>query len=311
MRSVEPAVRRRCAFLTYDRMPQGTTDDRLAIPPLEARGWRVDVLSWRAAADWSAYDAVVIRSTWDYHRDPETFLEILGEIDRSGACLLNPLNLVRWNVRKTYLRELDALSVATVPTVWRERLEAGELAGVFEELGADDIIVKPVVSASAEGTERIDRRAPVSHVRHVEAQFATRALMAQPIASAVLDEGEFSLIYLGGAYSHAVRKTPQRGDFRVQEEHGGVIRPAEPEGSLRSVGDAVLASLPEVPLYARVDIVRTNDFSRWWLMELELIEPALYLGVSSGAPERFARALDDRFRTHRVSAATEHREASR
>ena len=181
---------------------------------------------------------------------------------------------------------------------------------MFEELGADDIIVKPVVSASAEGTERIDRHAPVARVRQLEAQFATRALMAQPVARAVLDEGEFSLIYLGGTYSHDVRKTPRLGDFRVQEEHGGVIRPAEPEAALLMTGDAVLTALPEVPLYARVDIVRANDRAAWWLMELELIEPALYFGMHPGAAERFARALDDRFQAHRASAATAHSEAS-
>jgi glutathione synthase/RimK-type ligase-like ATP-grasp enzyme len=283
-------------------MPQGTTDDRLAIPPLESRGWHVDVLSWRAAADWSAYDAVLIRSTWDYHRDPDTFLQVLGEIDRSGAGLLNPLALVRWNARKSYLRELDSLGVATVPTVWRERLEVGELASLFEELAADDVIVKPVVSASAEGTARIDRHAPIACVRQIEAQFATRAVMAQPVARAVLDEGEFSLIYLGGAFSHAVRKTPRLGDFRVQEEHGGTIRTAEAEATLLNAGEAVIAALPEVPLYARVDIVRANDLAGWWLMELELIEPTLYLGMSPGAPERFARALDGRIQTRRASA---------
>lgn len=296
MRSAQSAGPRRCAFLSYDGVRRGTVDDRLAIPRLESLGWSVEVVSWRDAADWSAHDAVVVRSTWDYHRDPETFLDVLRDIDRSGARLLNSLALIKWNARKFYLRELAALGVATVPTVWREGLSAGGLAELFEDLAADDIIVKPVVSASADGTELIDRHAPSVRLRHVEAQFAARAFMAQPVARAVLDEGEFSLIYLGGTYSHAVRKTPRVGDFRVQEEHGGTIRPAEPEPPLRVAGDAVLAALPEVPLYARVDIVRANDAAGWWLMELELIEPALYLGTSPGAPERFARALDDRFR---------------
>ena len=310
MRSAESAGQRRCAFLSYDGKRRGTVDDQLAIPCLESLGWRVEVVSWRAAVAWSAYEAVVVRSTWDYHRDPETFLDVLADIDRSGARLLNSLALVRWNARKLYLRELHALGLATVPTVWREALGPGELARVFEELEADDIIVKPVVSASAEGTERIDRQAPNGRVHYVEAEFSARALLAQPVARAVLDEGEFSLIYLGGAYSHAVRKTPRLGDFRVQEEHGGTIRPAEPEATLRMAGDAALAALPEVPLYARVDIVRANDDAGWWLMELELIEPALYLGTSPGAPERFARALDDLFPARRSSVASGHSYAS-
>jgi glutathione synthase/RimK-type ligase-like ATP-grasp enzyme len=285
----------RCVFLTSPALPGGTEDDGLARAALERLGWQVDVVSWRDAA-LGACDAAVIRSTWDYHHHLEAFLAVLANAEAAGSVLLNPLRLVSWNARKTYLRDLASRGISTVPTVWRERLAPGSLPGLFVELGAGDIVVKPVVSASADGAVRLDRRVTPERARDIENRFVGRALMAQPVALAILEEGEYSLIYLDGAFSHAVRKTPRPGDFRVQEEHGGMIRPCEPAESLRAAGDAVLAALPEVPLYARADIVRSNDGADWWLMELELIEPALYLGMHDGAPERFARVLDARFR---------------
>jgi glutathione synthase/RimK-type ligase-like ATP-grasp enzyme len=298
------AALKHCAFLTYDRRPEPTDDDRLAIPHLERLGWSVEALSWRAApARARDFDVIVIRSTWDYHHHVNEFLEALSQIEDAGVAVLNPFSLVRWNVRKTYLRDFASSGIPTVPTVYRDRMSAGELATLFDEVHADDIVAKPLVSASAFGTMRIDRRASADQIRAAEALFADRPFMAQAVVRSVLDEGEYSLIYLGGSFSHAVHKTPKPGDFRVQEEHGGENRPVNPEASLVALGDAVLATLSEPPLYARVDIVRANDLGDWWLMELELVEPALYLALGDGAAERFARAVDARVRESATDAA--------
>jgi glutathione synthase/RimK-type ligase-like ATP-grasp enzyme len=298
---------RRCAFLTHRGSAAATSDDRLAVGELQSRGWRIDPVPWRSrGVPWQVYDAVVIRSTWDYHRHPHEFLERLAEIDSAGVRLFNPLAVVRWNADKTYLRDLASRGVPTVPTIWRDRLEPGGLGGLFEALSAVDIVVKPLVGASAEGTERIDRHALADRRHEIEARFAAQPLMAQPFARAVIDEGEYSLIYLDGTFSHAVRKTPRAGDYRVQEEHGGAAGSVEAEPSLRAAGDATLAALEEPPLYARVDIVRSNDRTGWWLMELELIEPNLYLGRHSAAPQRFARALDHRMAGESVARTIEH-----
>ena len=119
-------------------------------------------------------------------------------------------------------------------------------------------------------------------------------MLAQPFLSAITTEGEFSLFYFNGELSHTILKTPKAADFRVQEEHGGVIRAVETDDALREAGDAALRAIGEKTLYARADFVRANDGSGYWLMELELIEPSLYLRMDKGAPERFARALHDR-----------------
>jgi glutathione synthase/RimK-type ligase-like ATP-grasp enzyme len=173
-------------------------------------------------------------------------------------------------------------------------LKPGELPGLLDELCAAEIVVKPVVGLNASGAFRIDRRAAREQAGAIEAYYEDRALMAQPFVHAVTTEGEFSLFYFNGELSHAILKTPKSGDFRVQEEHGGSIRRVQAENSLREAGGAVIGALGEAPLYARADFVRANDGDGFWLMELELIEPSLYLRMDDNAPIRFARALHER-----------------
>lgn len=284
----------RCAFLTLDDPTGWVMDDDLTHAPLGALGWRVDTVSWRApAATWGAYDAVVIRSTWDYHEHGDDFLDALASVEGTGVPLHNPLALVRWNARKTYLRDLASRGIPVLPTVWRNRLGPGELAHVMEAVGARDVVIKPVVSASAKGAFRLDARSARDRAAEVEAYYADRALLAQPFVPAVVAEGEFSLMYFNGAHSHTILKTPKAGDFRVQEEHGGDIRAVPTEPALHLAGGRVLAAMGDAPLYARADFVRTGG-DQFALMELELIEPSLYFRTDPPSAERFARALHER-----------------
>jgi glutathione synthase/RimK-type ligase-like ATP-grasp enzyme len=285
---------RRCAFLTLDDPSSYVIDDELAVAPLAALGWRVEFVSWRARVAWEDYDAVVIRSTYDYIQAPDAFLVALEQIERSGTPLFNDAGIVRWNVRKSYLRDLADRGVPVVPTVFRDRLRPGELSGLLQAVGADQAVVKPVVGANADGAWRLDVRTLDEQSAGIEAFYADRALMAQPFVPAVLSEGEFSLFYFNGAHSHTILKTPAAADFRVQEEHGGRIRAVRADTDLLDAGRAALDAVGSVPLYARADLVRTDDGSGFWLMELELIEPSLYLRTDPGAPERFARAIHER-----------------
>ena len=287
---------RRCAFLTLEESAGYFIDDELAHGPLSDLGWVVDAVPWtRAGVAWGDFAAVVIRSTWDYTRDPDRFLLVLAEIERSGTRLFNPLDLVRWNLRKTYLRELAEGGVPVVPTVWRDRLLPGELPGLLEEVGGVEAVIKPVIGGGARGAYRLDRGSPRELIAAVEAHYADRALMAQPFVPAITAEGEFSLFYFNGEHTHTVLKTPKAEDFRVQPEHGGIIRAVEAEEALHAAGKIVLGALGEAPLYARADFVRANEGGGFWLMELELIEPSLYLRMDAAAPVRFARALHERF----------------
>jgi glutathione synthase/RimK-type ligase-like ATP-grasp enzyme len=282
---------RHCAFLTTDDLAGYVSDDELAWEPLRELGWAVTAVPWRRTdVDWSRFEAVVIRTTWDYHLDADAFLRALEAIDASGTCLANPLPLVRWNARKTYLRDLSSRGLPIVPTVWGTNLTDGDIPRLRDQLGADEIVIKPVIGATAYDTYRIGRRHGAD-AAEIAAVFAGREYMAQPFVASIVDEGEISLFYFGGKYSHAVRKTPKPDDFRVQEEHGGLIVPADPPAVLIALGHRCLAVLDHPTFQARADLVRLPA-GGYALMELELVEPSLYFRMDAGAAGRFARALE-------------------
>lgn len=282
----------RCAFLTTADLDGFVTYDHDAVAPLAALGWSVAFVPWRTEADWDAYDLVVIRSPWDYQDDPDAFLSVLEAIDRSAARLENPLDVVRWNLRKTYLRDLEAADVRIVPTAWGHSLTADRLDDLLHRWDASEIVVKPVVGANADDAFRL-RPDDEAARQECVSTFADRAFLAQPFVRSVVEEGEFSVFVFGGATSHAILKTPTVGDFRVQEEHGGRIRGVAPESALLALAEAALAAVPgDVPLlYARVDAVRMPD-GGFAVMELELIEPSLYFPYAEGSAAQFARAID-------------------
>ena len=281
---------RRVAFLTLHDPTGFVIDDELAIEPLARRGIAVETLPWdRSGVNWRNYGLVVLRSTWDYQHHATKFLQTLAAIEQSGTPLQNSLAIVRWNMQKSYLRDLDARGVKIVPTLWRERLAPGELLPLFEAAGSSEAVIKPVVSGNAQGAYRLDRATAQARAAEIEAYFANRPLMMQPFEAGILTEGEFSLIYFNGELSHGILKVPKAGDFRVQEEHGGDIRAITPEPALVAAGGAAMRAIGQSLLYARVDLVRSDDEFR--VMELELIEPALYLRMEPGAPDRFSDAV--------------------
>jgi hypothetical protein len=279
------------AFLTMDSLEGFVAYDHLAFEPLARRGWRVEEISWRRKnVLWNDYELVVIRSPWDYQQDPAAFLEVLHEIDASRARLLNDLRTVRWNIHKTYLRDLRDRGIHIVPTRWLNRLDADSLSRLFAEFDSRRIVVKPVVGANADDTFLLDARATGEAYTAALAAFSHCELMAQPFVESVISAGEYSLFYFGGEYSHSVLKTPKSLDFRVQEEHGGIIRSVQPAEDLVAAASRVMCVLDVPTLYARVDLVRLPDGCPA-LMELELIEPSLYFPYDQRAPERFADAV--------------------
>lgn len=281
---------KRCAFLSMDDLSGFVCYDELLIEPLQRHGWQVETVSWRdPAVDWNGFDCVIIRSCWDYQSAPEQFLAVLETIEQSTARLENPLAVVRWNLSKTYLRDLQAQGIPIVPTHWLHGLEAAQLPALFAQWRTDEIIIKPVVSACAEDTFRLTPDTLPPQASHLETLFRQRECMVQPFMPAIVTEGEFSLFFFGGEYSHAILKTPKTGDFRVQEEYGGQLQRIEPEPLLLVLSRQALAVIPAATLYARIDWVRAGE--GFALMELELIEPSLYFNLDSQAAERFARVL--------------------
>lgn len=288
---------RRCAFLSTDDLEDFVVYDELTYPAFAELGVEVEAVPWRAAVDWSRFELVVIRSPWDYQDDVDRFLDVLARID-GVTRLENPLDVVRWNVRKDYLRDLERRGVPIVPTLWRDA-GAPLDSSLFDELDAERVVIKPLVSGNADHTYPVDAAALAARRRELEAIFALRPFLVQPFMPSVVDEGEYSLFYFGGEYSHALLKKPAEGDFRVQEEHGGRLRAIRPEPILRAAAERVLAALDRTLLYARVDLVRgrhppgNSEAGDFRLMELELIEPSLYFLFDPASPERFAQAAVD------------------
>jgi glutathione synthase/RimK-type ligase-like ATP-grasp enzyme len=263
--------------------------DDLTFEPLRQRGWAVTMVAWNDPnIDWGRYEAVVIRSPWDYHQTPGEFFRVLSEIDASPAKLLNPLEVCRWNLNKAYLRDLDQRGVPIIPTIWLERLQVSDLPQLFHDFQGRKIVVKPTIGAGSIDTFVLTSDDSQYWQPALDA-FIQQPLMIQPFVEAIIDEGEYSLFYFGGEFSHAILKSPKPDDFRVQEEHGGIIRSITVDEPLATAGQRALDAIGQRLLYARVDLVQFNN--RPALMELELIEPSLYFPYDEPSPARFAEAF--------------------
>jgi len=274
-------------------------DADLAFEPLAALGWQSEWLPWRTRdVDWDAWDAVYLAATWDYPDDPAAFVDVLTAVDRSSALLVNPLDIVRWNIPKTYLRDLEADGVPIVPSHWYERYADCELSDEFGNFGSGRLIVKPVISTNANNTFLIDSSTGHPVYRDLAATFAARPFVVQPFIESVQEEGEYSLFWIGSDFSHGIRKRPKAQDFRVQEEHGASIEATALTAELVTAGTRAMAAVPTAPLYGRCDFVR-DAMGELRVMELELIEPSLYLRMDRNAPRRFAEAFDRYVRARR------------
>ncbi len=216
--------------------------------------------------DWSVFDAAIIGTTWDYWDRDEEFLYALARIGRQTR-LFNPVGLVRWNIRKTYLRELEQRGARLIPTLWLDEASPASIEAAFDVFESADIVCKRQIGAGADGQHRLRRGGPVPEMPH--------PMMFQPFMPSIQSEGEYSFIFVDGELSHALIKRAATGDYRIQSLYGGTEEAVTPEADDLAAAGAVIGMLDEVPLYGRVDMVRGSD-GRLLLMELELIEPFLY-----------------------------------
>lgn len=277
---------RRIALVTGSEMAKPDPESHLLVAALAEIGIAAELVSWRAGCDWSAYPLVVIRTPWDYFRYLDDFLRWAKSVE-AVTRLVNPSALVEWNSHKRYLRELGALGVPTIPTLW---LGQGEADGVVQMLARkwETVVVKPAVSIGAIGAMRAAVQAPELQ-RHLQELLAAGDVMVQPYIESIAASGELSLIYFGGQFSHAIRKRPQPGDYRVQDMYGGRNERIEPAPDMLALGECVMQNLPLPTAYARVDMVRHEG--GWRLMEVELIEPELFLPLAENASAAFAREI--------------------
>lgn len=293
------------AIVTYYKAPELTPDDALLVAPLAARGVRVVPAIWNDdAIDWGAFDAVVVRACWEYYHDEERFFAWLDQLDAAGVPVWNSTATIRWNARKTYLRDLAERGARVIPS---EHVSPGtntSLAEIRRRNGWGELVVKPAFSAGAFETWRVPAMPSGEDERRFAEFIATRDTIVQPYLPEIT-EGEWSFIFFDGVLSHAVRKRPVAGDFRVQPQYGGVTTKETPRAELVEQAAAILAAVPEQvehpPLYARVDACEVNG--ELLLMELEIIEPQLFFRCDPESADRFADAVVRALESVRASEA--------
>jgi glutathione synthase/RimK-type ligase-like ATP-grasp enzyme len=261
-------------LLTARRLPDLAGDDQPLVAAFRDRGWQPRPTVWSGAIPDA--ELAIVRSCWDYTDDVDQFLATLDEIARRMP-LWNPPGTIRWNAHKGYLLELAACGVPIPDSIVVRSAAPRPIADVAHRLGTGPLVVKPVVGASGAGIVLVDGHDRVSWERAT----AGRDVLVQRFVPEVVADGEWSLMYFHGAYSHAVLKRAAGDEFRVQEEHGGSVHHVEPDQVVRDGAERALDAVPHPWRYARVDgVVRGG---RFLVMELELIEPALFLVGSEGA----------------------------
>ncbi len=246
-------------------------------------------IDWKKADDLTDYELVTPLLAWGYPRDCDRWFDLLDRMESQGARVINPVSVLRWNSDKSYLAELEAAGIATVPTIMCSTLDETALAQARTAFGTDIVVIKPPISGGADGTFRLAR------ADALPPSVIGQRMMIQPYLPNIAAEGEYSLFYFGGNLSHSIIKRPAAGDFRVQEQFGGREEAVEPppaaillaEESLKATS---VITATDALAYARVDMLRGSE-GAFRLMELELIEPSLFLHFSPDKGADFAQAL--------------------
>lgn len=270
---------------TCNPLPEPDVDEELLLAALRSHGVDAQVLAWNdATASWDRRGVTLLRSTWDYIHDLDAFRSWLARVERAGA-LWNPRPVVEANLHKGYLFDLARRGVPIVPTELFGRGGSASLKALGSRRGWTEVVVKPAVGAGSFSTRRFGEKTRDDGEAFLEESLSERDMLVQPYLDSVDDYGERALVWIDGEFTHAVRKTPR---FSGQDEQ--VSEALELSSDERALGNAALAGLSAQLLYARVDVAHGAD-GQLCVMELELIEPSLFLRQSPRALERFAAAI--------------------
>lgn len=245
--------------------------------------------SWTAPGDISHFALVLPMIAWGYQRDCRAWFALLDRMEAEGLPVINPASVLRWNTDKAYLSQLADTGIATVPTRVTLALTHNDITSSVEAFGTDILVVKPPISGGADGTFKLG---PADAIPD---KVSGKPMMIQPYQPSIAEEGEFSLFYFDGHFSHAIIKRPAAGDFRVQDQFGGYEESISAPDEAKTSANAALAATSQItrtgPLtYARVDMVRDRA-GVFRLMELELIEPSLFLHFADDKGTAFAEAV--------------------
>jgi hypothetical protein len=273
------------ALATCADFPELDPDNALLVPALAERHLQARPAVWNDPhIDWSVPRVTVVRSTWNYHLHRSAFLDWAEHVSHLGD-LWNPLALLRWNSHKFYLRDLEQSAIPIIPTRWLEQGTTIDLAGVILQQGWRRAIIKPAVSASAYATLLVTSETMQLGQSHLDRFLPTHDMLLQPFVETVTSSHERSLMYIEGEFTHAVVRKPALNLAPSAEER--LVTPKEEELLL---AQTILGLLPSPPLYARVDLIH-DEAGALRLMELELVEPTLWLSLAPHAVQRLADAI--------------------
>jgi glutathione synthase/RimK-type ligase-like ATP-grasp enzyme len=290
---IHTASKKTIGFATCAQYPDLTHDDRVLAVALEKRGALVMPVLWMEAEPESLHcDLLLVRSVWDYHLEPQRFMRWIDGV-AAKIPVINPPEMIRWNMDKKYLGEVEAAGFTVPRTIFLAQGADVDLGSVMRLGGLKEAVVKPAISASAYETRRIEEPTP-SDSEWLNGLMKNRSMMVQEFIPEIQSDGEWSLIFAGMEFTHAVRKAPKAGDFRVQEEHGGLHQLGAPPANALRMAKKILQRFAPEAVYCRVDIVMRKD--RAILMELELIEPLLHFELAPGGAEVMAEKLVKAYR---------------
>jgi len=251
------------------------------LPAFLSQNMHLDIISWKLAANQAKhYDAMLPLFVWDYFEGNDIkFIKEMERVDKITN-LYNSIDVIKWNSKKSYLQELEKKGAPVIETIYVDFVSQTNIAKAFEALSTDRLVIKPLIGAGA-WRQALYKKGGKLPSRKL---LPPGPAMIQSFLSSVRDEGEYSLLFFGGRYSHALIKKPKTGDYRIQSLYGGTEETYHPNQTEIDVAQKILNTLPFEPLYARVDLLRGND-GQLRLIELEMIEPYLYLAHSPGQKE--------------------------
>ena len=275
----------RIAVVTTAGMEYPDPEAPIVADALRETGVDAQLWAWDAPADWGGFDLVLVRSPWDYFDRLDQFLRWAEDVD-AVTRIVNPANVIRWNSHKGYLADMGQRGVPALPNLLIPQ-GARDAERRLDGCGWDDVVIKPAVDGGARETLRA-RRSSAAARGHTARLAAAGDVVVQPYAAGV-EAGETSLLFFGGEFSHAVRKVPAQGDYRVQAHHGGTEHRHEPTSLELETSQLAMSCAPGPLTYARVDLVEVDGVPT--VMELEVIEPDLFFRADPASLSRFVTAV--------------------
>jgi glutathione synthase/RimK-type ligase-like ATP-grasp enzyme len=288
------SARKKIAFVTSEADPNLIADDRLAFAPLEKLGIDVEPLIWdRPGQKLEGFDAFVFRSCWNYHKKHAQFSDWLNKLGALDTQILNSIEINQWNLSKKYLLDLELCGIAIPETTFlpAKSFNPNDLDEYLQLINSEKVVVKPAVSLNGDDTFLVDKSDFASMTKKANEINHSRDLLLQQFIPEVQTGGEISLIYFNGQFCHAIRKTAKSGEFRIHEEHGGTRESYIPDADDLRFANNVVDQITENLLFCRVDLIKSDN--KIYLIELEILDPMLFLGMDPKAPGRFAAAIDE------------------